>query len=63
MKKHERKLTVSYKFQNRAYQQMVMIPEIRLTGKWLKKSGFDEGLKVNVVVEEKKLIITLDENE
>ena len=63
MKKHERKLTVSYKFQNRAYQQMVMIPEIRLTGKWLKKSGFGEGQKVNVMVEEKKLIITLDENE
>lgn len=63
MKKHERKLTVSYKFQNRAYQQMVIIPEIRLTGKWLKKSGFGEGQKVNVIVEKKKLIITLDENE
>jgi hypothetical protein len=63
MKKQERKLTVSYRYVNRAYQELVMIPEIRLTGKWLKKSGFGEGQKVNVMVEEKKLIITLDENE
>lgn len=57
MKKQERKLTVSYRFQNRAYQQMVMIPEIKLTGKWLKKSGFEEGQPIKVIVEDKKLII------
>ena len=45
MKKQERKLTVSYRFQNRAYQQMVMIPVIKLKGNWLKKSGFKEGQK------------------
>lgn len=58
MKKQERKLRVGYKFQNRAFQQMVMIPEIKLTGKWLKESGFIEGQDVKVVVQNKKLIIT-----
>lgn len=58
MKKQERKLRVGYKFQNRAFQQMVMIPEIKLTGKWLKESGFVEGQDVKVVVQDKKLIIT-----
>lgn len=57
MKKQERKLTVSYRFQNRAYQQMVMIPEIKLKGKWLKKSGFKEGQLIRVIVEHKKLVI------
>lgn len=57
MKKQERMLTVGYKFQNRAFQQMVMIPEIKLTGKWLKESGFEEGQYVKVIVEDKMLII------
>ncbi len=57
MKKQERKLRVGYKFQNRAFQQMVMIPEIKLTGKWLKESGFDEGQDVKVFVQDKKLVI------
>ena len=50
-------LTVGYKFQNRAFHQMVMIPEIKLTGKWLKESGFEEGQYVKVIVEDKKLVI------
>lgn len=57
MKKHERKLTVGYKFQNRAYSQMVQMPEIKLTGKWLKQSGFEEGQQVKVIVRDKKLVI------
>ena len=57
MKKQERKLRVGYKYQNRAFQQMVMIPEIKLTGKWLKESGFKEGQDVKVTVANKKLII------
>lgn len=55
--KKERKLTVGYKFQNRAFHQMVMMPEIKLTGKWLKESGFAEGQQVKVIVQEKKLVI------
>lgn len=57
MKKHERKLKVGYKFQNRAFHQMVMMPEIKLCGKWLKESGFTEGQEVKVVVENQKLVI------
>jgi hypothetical protein len=57
MKKQERKLRVGYKYQNRAFQRMVMIPEIKLTGKWLKESGFEEGQDVKVTVADKKLVI------
>ena len=57
MKKQERKLRVGYKYQNRAFHQMVMIPEIKLTGKWLKESGFEEGQDVKVTVADKKLVI------
>ena len=55
--KKERKLTVGYKFQNRAFHQLVQMPEIKLTGKWLKESGFEEGQQVKVIVQEKKLVI------
>jgi hypothetical protein len=55
--KKERKLTVGYKFQNRAFNQLVQMPEIKLTGKWLKESGFEEGQQVKVIVQEKKLVI------
>jgi hypothetical protein len=57
MMKKERKLTVGYKFQNRAFNQLVQMPEIKLTGKWLKESGFEEGQQVKVIVQEKKLVI------
>ena len=63
MMKNQRMLRVGYKYQNRAFQQMVMIPEIKLTGKWLKESGFEEGQNVKVVVQKNKLIITPDKNE
>jgi toxic protein SymE len=55
--KKERKLTVGYKFQNRAFHQLVQMPEIKLAGKWLKESGFEEGQQVKVIVQEKKLVI------
>ena len=57
MKKQERKLKVGCKFQNRAFHQMVMMPEIKLCGKWLKESGFCEGQEIKVVVENQKLVI------
>ncbi len=57
MKKQERKITVGYRFQNRVRQQMVKAPEIKLAGKWLKESGFEEGQEVKVIVERKKLVI------
>lgn len=57
MKKQERQLTVSYKFQNRSFNQLVKAPEIKLSGKWLKESGFEEGQRVKVIVQDKKIII------
>lgn len=57
MKKQERKLKVGYKFQNRAFHQMVKMPEIKLSGKWLRESGFSEGQEVRIEVENQKLII------
>jgi antitoxin component of MazEF toxin-antitoxin module len=33
------------------------MPEIKLSGKWLRESGFNEGQEVKVVVENQKLII------
>lgn len=54
--KQERKLKVGYKYQQRAYQ-MVKSPEIKLTGKWLKESGFRIGQDVKVLVEQDRLII------
>mgnify|MGYP001627188721 CR=1 FL=1 len=57
MKKQERQLKIGYTFQNRAYHQMVAMPEIKLCGKWLAESGFAEGQEVRIIVEYKKLII------
>lgn len=57
MKKQERQLKIGYKFQNRSFRQMVKMPEIKLSGKWLKDSGFSEGQDVKVVVENQKLVI------
>lgn len=57
MKKQERQLKIGYKFQNRAHNQLVKMPEIKLIGKWLKESGFEEGQEVKVIVSDKKLII------
>jgi toxic protein SymE len=57
MKKQERQLKIGYKFQNRAYRQLVAIPEIKLSGKWLKESGFYEGQEVKIIVENGKLVI------
>ena len=57
MKKQERKLKIGTKFQNRSFRQIVIMPELKLTGKWLKESGFEEGQEVKVIVENKKLVI------
>jgi hypothetical protein len=44
----------------RAFYQNVIVPEIRLTGKWLRDIGFNEGNYVNVKIQNNKRIVTLD---
>lgn len=61
IKKSDRKLKVVSKHQPRDYHQYAIVPEIRLCGKWLKESGFEEGMHVNVEVQNSRLIITLNE--
>ncbi|WP_100075069.1 SymE family type I addiction module toxin [Chryseobacterium camelliae] len=39
---------------------MVTVPEIRLTGKWLIRSGFAEGQRVNIQQRKNMIIITID---
>lgn len=47
-------LTVSYCYN----QHDAVIPFIRLQGKWLAKSGFHHGDKIQVAVEYERLVIT-----
>ncbi|MDQ1097060.1 MULTISPECIES: SymE family type I addiction module toxin [Chryseobacterium] len=54
-----RKLKVQKKYQIRTYG-MVTVPEIRLTGKWLIRSGFKEGQRVNIQQRKDMIIITID---
>lgn len=56
MEKNERRLTISGKHQPRA-RQHVEVPEIRLMGKWLEEAGFKKGQKVNIEVQNKKLVL------
>ena len=58
-----RKLTVSYTYHS-TQADYVEIPAIRLKGKWLTELGFVQGKKVAVETADKKLVITLlDEEE
>lgn len=60
-KKIERQLKIISKFQARAYHNSTIVPEIRLAGKWLRASGFEEGKQVNVTIQKNKLTITVDQ--
>ncbi|MCF0074437.1 SymE family type I addiction module toxin [Dyadobacter sp. CY261] len=55
----ERQLTVYSKYLPRVYQYVIM-PEIRLCGKWLQDAGFECGDEVTVKCLENKLEITLN---
>lgn len=58
-----RKLKIYQKFQSRAWKGIV-VPEIRLEGKWLKKLGFEIGKEIEVEQQKNKLTITLtDKNQ
>ena len=55
-----RKLKIHTKHQARRYYA-VTIPEIRLEGKWLDELGFKQGQTVLIQLENKKLIITVEQ--
>lgn len=57
MKLH-RILKIYGKFRFREYDTTVD-PEIRLTGKWLEKLGFEKGKEIKVKQQKNKLTITL----
>ena len=57
-----RKLKVYTKSQRRTWDYIV-VPEIRLQGKWLEKLGFEEGKSIKVLMEQGKLIILANEGE
>lgn len=58
----ERKLKVYPKYRAQAYKN-VIVPEIRLSGKWLQESGFNYGQSVNVKHELNRIVITLKKEE
>ena len=62
IKKQIRKIKVGYKFHDRAWNVSVIYPEIKLSGKWLKEAGFNEGQEIKIIVENQKLVIVPIEN-
>ena len=54
----KRKTTVTYRYQQRLYSSK-KVPEIRMSGQWLKDLGFDTGKKLQITCEPEKLIIAL----
>ncbi len=55
-----KKIKIQPKHRKRTYDEII-IPEIRIEGKWLKDSGFEEGKYVSVEVGLNKLTITLNQ--
>jgi len=54
-----RKLKIYQKHQSRDWSRYVVVPEIRLEGKWLKELGFEVGKEIEIKQQKNKLIITL----
>ena len=55
-----RKIKIQPKHRKRTYDEII-IPEIKMEGKWLKDLGFEEGKYVSINIQENKLTITLNE--
>jgi toxic protein SymE len=55
--KKTRELTVYTKYRERRYDTII-VPEIRLMGRWLQKVGFKQGQIVKVEMHKGKLIIS-----
>jgi hypothetical protein len=68
MEQRVRKLKISYNsYPTQGYRHMcyggspyTSVPYIRLRGQWLRDLGFEEGDRITVWPQKKKLIITLD---
>lgn len=56
----ERQLKIYPKYFARTNKD-VILPEIRLCGKWLKESGFNSGQAVKVKYEMNKIVITIED--
>ena len=54
-----KKIKIQPKYRERTYDRII-VPEIKMEGKWLKDSGFEHGKYVSVNVHPNKLTITLD---
>ena len=54
-----KKIKIQPKHRKRTYDEII-IPQIRIEGKWLKESGFEYGKYVSVDVQPNRLTITLD---
>ena len=54
-----RKLKIYQKQQAREWSKNVIVPEIRLEGKWLKELGFEIGKRIEIKQQKNKLTITL----
>lgn len=59
---NSRRLKIHTRYQTSTYK-MIMVPEIRLTGKWLDKLGFKKGQMVNIEQKKNKLTITIDKDQ
>jgi len=55
-----KKIKIQPKHRKRTWDQIV-VPEIKMEGKWLKDSGFEQGKYVSVDIQQNKLTITLNE--
>lgn len=55
-----KKIKILPKHRKRAWDEIV-VPEIKMEGKWLKDSGFEQGKYVSVEIQQNKLTITLNE--
>lgn len=55
-----KKIKIQPKHRKRTYDEIV-IPEIKMEGKWLKEFGFEQGKYVSIHVKPNKLTITLNE--
>jgi|GEM_PF-2927999 len=55
-----RQLKIYEKFIARTYHNHIILPEIRLCGKWLLDMGFDCGKTVLVQHEKNRIVITVE---
>ena len=55
---NSRKLKIHSRFQ-KSSNQLIIVPEIRHTGKWLDELGFGKGKTVHIQQKKKKLTITV----